>query len=52
MGFIKNEIAENNQQVKGCIIAFEDDLKIKRALQINPLIDFYRYEINFKLLKA
>ena len=52
MGYIHSEIAEANQSVKGCIIAFEDDLRIKRALQINPLIEFYRYEINFKLLKA
>ena len=52
MGFIQSEIAAENQQVKGCIIAFDDDLKIKRALQINPSIDFYRYEINFKLVKG
>jgi len=52
MGYILDEIAEENQGVKGCIIAFEDDLRIRRALKINPLIDFYRYEINFKLTKA
>lgn len=51
MGFIQEEIAEENQTVKGCIIAFDDDLRIKRALQINPSIDFYRYEIDFRLLK-
>jgi len=51
MGYIKSEIAEPTQNVKGCIIAFDDDLRIKRALQINPSIEFYRYEINFKLLK-
>jgi len=52
MGYILYEIAEENQGVKGCIIAFEDDLRIRRALKINPLIDFYRYEINFRLTKA
>lgn len=52
MGYILDEIAEENQGVKGCIIAFEDDLRIRRALKINPLIDFYRYEINFRLTKA
>jgi len=52
MGYILDEIAEEHQGVKGCIIAFEDDLRIRRALKINPLIEFYRYEINFKLTKA
>ena len=52
MGYILDEIAEGEQGVKGCIIAFDDDLRIRRALKINPLIDFYRYEINFRLTKA
>ena len=52
MGFIKEEIAKNNQKVKGLIIALEDDLKIKRALSINPDIEFYRYEIKFDLIKS
>lgn len=52
MGYILEEVAEPNQRVRGCIIAFEDDLKIKRALQINPSIDFYRYEVKFKLTKV
>ena len=52
MGFIKEEIANNNQKVKGLIIALEDDLKIKRALSINPDIEFYRYEITFDLIKS
>ena len=34
MGYIKEEIAEDDQKVKGVIIAFEDDLKIKRALSV------------------
>jgi len=51
MGYIIEEMAEENQSVKGCIIAFEDDLRIKRALKINPSIDFYKYEISFRLKK-
>ena len=34
--------------MKGCIIAFEDDPKIKRALKElkeNSRIDFYQYKI-------
>jgi len=49
MGFIKTEIAEENQEVRGAIIALEDDTKIKSALKIIDKIDFYRYEITFKL---
>jgi len=49
MGYILDEVADEHQNVRGCIIAFEDDLRIRRALRINPLIDFYLYEITFKL---
>lgn len=49
MGFIKTEIAEDNQEVRGAIIALEDDAKIKSALKMIDKIDFYRYEITFKL---
>lgn len=52
MGYILDELAEENQTVRGCIIALEDDLRIKRALRINPSIDFYRYEVSFKLEKV
>ena len=51
MGYIRDEVAEENQSVRGCIIALEDDLRIKRALRINPSIDFYRYEVSFRLQK-
>ena len=52
MGYLLDEVAEQNQTVRGCIIALEDDLRIKRALRINPSIDFYRYEVSFRLLKS
>jgi len=51
MGFIKEELAETDQSVRGIIIAFEDDVKIKRALSVAPNIEFYTYKINFKLEK-
>ena len=51
MGYVKEEIAENNQNVKGLIIALEDDLGLRRALSINPDIDFCRYQIRFDLIK-
>ena len=51
MGYLIDEVAEPNQSVRGCIIALEDDLRIRRALRINPSIDFYRYEVTFSLRK-
>jgi restriction system protein len=51
MGYVKEELAEDNQTVQGVIIAFEDDIKIHRALSIAPNIDFYTYKISFKLEK-
>ena len=51
MGYVKEELAEKNQIVKGVIIGFEDDLKIRRALTVATNIDFYTYKISFKLEK-
>lgn len=51
MGYVLEELAEQNQSVKGVIIAFEDDIKIQRALKVTNNIDFYTYEIKFKLNK-
>jgi restriction system protein len=52
MGYVLEELAEDNQTVKGVIIGLEDDLKIKRALSVTTNIEFYRYQINFKLFKS
>ena len=49
MGFIKSELAEDFQEVKGVIIAQDDDIKIQRALSVTNNIDFYKYEVSFKL---
>jgi len=51
MGYVQEELAEDNQKVRGAIIAFEDDIKIHRALVVAPNIDFYTYKISFKLDK-
>jgi restriction system protein len=50
MGYVAEELAEQDQSVRGCIIALEEDLKIRRALKVAPNIDFYRYQVSFKLL--
>jgi len=52
MGYVKEELAEDNQQVKGAIIALEDDIRIKRALVVTNNIEFYRYQVSFKLYKG
>jgi len=52
MGYVKDELAEENQEVRGVIIGLEDDLKIKRALSVTNNIEFYRYQVNFKLFKG
>ena len=51
MGFVRDELAEPDQSVRGVIIALEDDQRIKRALAMVPAIEFYRYEVSFKLVK-
>jgi restriction system protein len=52
MGFVKEDLAEPNQSVRGVIIALEDDLRIRRALAVTPSIQFFRYQISFKLMKS
>ncbi len=52
MGFVKEQIAEDNQSVEGAIIALEDDPKLKWALVSVPSITFYKYQVSFKLVKG
>ena len=52
MGYVQEELLEKGQHVKGVIIALEDDIRIRRALSVTTNIDFYRYKVSFKLLKA
>lgn len=52
MGYVKDELAEEGQSVKGIIIALEDDQRIQRALSAASNISFYRYQVSFKLLKV
>ena len=52
MGYVLEDLAEEGQQVRGAIIALEEDRRIQLALSVAPNIDFYRYEITFSLIKA
>ena len=49
MGFVKDELCEPGQTVRGIIIGLDDDLRVKRALSVTQGIEFYKYEVNFKL---
>jgi len=52
MGYVQTELAEPSQKVKGLIIGLDEDLRLKRALAVTQNIDFYRYQVTFKLLKG
>ena len=50
MGYVQDELLEPNQCVKGVIIAQEDDQRLRRALKMTPMIEFYRYQVSFRLV--
>lgn len=52
MGDVKEAIAEKSQLVKGVIIALEDDIRIRRAIAVTNNVEFYRYQVSFKLIKV
>lgn len=51
MGYVKEELAEKGQTVRGIIVALEDDVRLRRALAVTQNIDFYTYKVSFKLIK-
>lgn len=50
MGYVMDELAEPGQQVRGAIVALEDDLKLRRALRATSNIRFFRYQVSFTLI--
>lgn len=52
MGFVMEDLLDQGQSVRGIIIALEDDLRLRRALQVTTNIEFYRYQVDFNLLKG
>jgi restriction system protein len=52
MGYVLEELAEPGQTVRGVILALEDDVRLQRALKVTNNIDFYRYQVSFRLLKG
>ena len=52
MGWVMEELAQEGQTVKGAIVASEDHLRIRRALLVTNNIDFYKYQVSFKLSRV
>ena len=52
MGYVKQELAVAGQTIKGIIIALDNDDKLQYALSMIPNVEFYRYKIDFKLMKV
>jgi restriction system protein len=50
MGYV-NEL-DPNKRVRGVIVGTDDDQKFRRALSMVENIDFYRYEVDFKLFRS
>ena len=48
MGYV-NTLKEDNQTVKGLIVAHEDDPRIRHALSMVQNVSFYTYKIQFSL---
>lgn len=51
MGYVQEELATEGQTVRGVIVAPDGDLRMRRALTMVPGVSFYRYQIDFKLIK-
>ena len=51
MGYVQDELAEGDQEVHGVVIALEDDIRLRRALSVTKNIEYYSYNISFKLTK-
>ena len=52
MGYAMQELAQDDQEVRGAVIALEPDTALEHALRASPMVDFYRYEIQFSLVAS
>ena len=51
MGYVNEHLCNDNQTVKGCIIAQRKDQKLDYALKQVNNIEFLKYELDFRLTK-
>lgn len=52
MGWVKDNLAKDSENVKGIIISKDEDEKIKYALRMLSNVTLYLYEVSFKLTKT
>ncbi len=52
MGYVGEVLAEDGQRVEGAVIALEDDMRLRRALQAISNVHFYRYKVQFSLVRS
>ena len=50
MGYVKNNLAKNNEKISGLIIALEDDKNLQDALSVTPDVKFMKYKVSFDLV--
>ena len=50
MGWVKEHLCDQNQDVRGCIIAQRKDEKLEYALKQVSTIQFMKYEVDFRLI--
>lgn len=51
ISYVQDELAEIDQDLKGIVIALDDDERIRRVLPMVPSIEFDKYKVSFNLLK-
>ena len=52
MGYVKENLANDNEIVRGCIVANQADDGLRNALLVSDTIDFYEYSIQFNMNKS
>lgn len=52
IGYVQQNMAENDEIVKGLVITGEDDSKIRYAISVLPNVEFKTYSVSFKLHDA
>lgn len=49
MGWVRHNLCQPEQDVRGCIIGSEGDKNLHHAISEIPTIDFLKYQVNFNL---
>lgn len=49
MGWVRRNLCQHDQDVRGCIIGSESDKNLQHAISEVPAIDFLKYQVTFNL---